>query len=131
MAAGDVARLMSDHADDLVRRLGLEQGAGIDEHAPAGDEGVEGGIVDQNDLDAGAGQSGGFEDRARIVAHQRLDLGVADDRHAALRVRKRDLRESDLRGHKAGKKGFADAPGRQKHDDSLENVPIPSRGQRR
>ena len=41
VTAGDVSRLMCDDADDLVRRLGLQQRAGVDEHAAAGDEGVE------------------------------------------------------------------------------------------
>ncbi len=79
MAAGDVAGLVRDHADDLVRRLGLQQRARVDEHAAAGDEGVEARIVDQDDVDARFRQAGGLEDRPRVVAHQRLDLGVAHD----------------------------------------------------
>ena len=52
MAAGDVAGLVREHADDLVRRLGFEQRAGIDEDVPAvHDEGVEGAVVDDDDLD--------------------------------------------------------------------------------
>ena len=81
MAAGDVAGLMRDHADDLVGRLGLQQRARVDEHAAAGDEGVEARIVDENDVDARLRQSCGLEDRPGVVAHQRLDLGVAHDRH--------------------------------------------------
>ena len=81
VAAGDMAGLVRDDADDLVGRLGLQQRAGVDEHAAAGDEGVEARIVDQNDVDAGFRQARGLEDRPRIVAHQRLDLGIAHDRH--------------------------------------------------
>ena len=52
VAAGDVAGLVRDDADDLVGRFGLHQRAGVDEQAAPGDEGVEARIVDQNDLDA-------------------------------------------------------------------------------
>ena len=42
MAAGDMAGLVREHADDLVRRLRFHQRAGIDEDAAAvDDEGVE------------------------------------------------------------------------------------------
>ena len=78
---------MRDDADDLVGRLRLHQRAGVDEHAPAGNEGVEARIVDQHDVDAGFGQAGRLEDRPRVVAHQRLDLGVAHHRRALLRHR--------------------------------------------
>ena len=51
MAAGDVAGLVRDDADDLVRRLGIHEGADIDEDLLAvGDEGVEGAVVDEDDL---------------------------------------------------------------------------------
>ena len=43
MSAGDMAGLVREHADDLVRRLRFHQRADIDEDAPrVGDEGVEG-----------------------------------------------------------------------------------------
>ncbi len=86
MAAGDMAGLVGQHADDLVRRLRLHQRAGIDEDAPpVHHEGVEGALVDDDDLDVLLRQSGGAQDRLGIVAQQLLDLGVADDRHAARR----------------------------------------------
>ena len=111
VAAGDVARLVCDDADDLVRRLGLQQRAGVDEHATAGDEGVEARIVDQNDVDAGFREAGGLEDRARIVAHQRLDLGVAHDRHV--------LRK----GRTAGDEG--DSAGKRAHCKSADGAEKP------
>ncbi len=50
MAAGQVAGLVREHADDLVRRLGVEQRAGIDEDVAAvHDEGVEGAVVEDDD----------------------------------------------------------------------------------
>lgn len=53
MAAGNVARLVRDDADDLVWRVRLQQGTGVDEHAAASHESVEAGVVDQDDVDAG------------------------------------------------------------------------------
>ena len=47
MAAGEVAGLVRQHADDLVRRLGIEQRAGVDEDVAAvHHEGVEAAVVD-------------------------------------------------------------------------------------
>ena len=84
MTAGQVAGLVREHADDFVRRLGVEQCAGIDEDVtPVHDEGVEGAVVEDDDLDVLLGQAGRLQDRRRVVAHQLLDFGVADDRRAA------------------------------------------------
>ena len=41
MAAGHVAGLVGQHADDLVRRFRRQQRAGVDEDAAPVDEGVE------------------------------------------------------------------------------------------
>ena len=63
--------------------LRLHQRAGIDEDAAAvGDEGVEGAVVDDDDLDVLLFQAGGAQDRRGVVAQQLLDLGVADQRRA-------------------------------------------------
>ena len=52
MTAGDMAALMRDHADDLIGCLGVHQRAGMDEHVvPVDDEGVEGAVVDDVDVD--------------------------------------------------------------------------------
>ena len=60
MAAGDMAGLVREHADDLVRRLGIDQRAGIDEDVAAvDDEGVEGAVVDDDDVDVLLGEAGG------------------------------------------------------------------------
>ena len=92
MTAGDVAGLMGEHADHLIRRFGFHQRAGIDEDAPSvRHEGVERAMVDDDDLDVLLGEAGGAQDRLRIFAQQLFDLGVADDRGpgppAALRLR--------------------------------------------
>ena len=86
MAAGQVAGFVREHADDLVRRLGVEQRAGIDEDVAAvHDEGVERAVAEHDHPDVLLGEAGGAQDRLRVVAQQLLDLGVADHRHAAQR----------------------------------------------
>ena len=66
MAAGEMAGLVREHADDLVRRLGVEQRAGIDEDVAAvHDEGVEGAVVEDDDLDVLLGEAGRLQDRLR------------------------------------------------------------------
>jgi hypothetical protein len=84
VAAGQMACLVRQNADDLVRCLGRHQRAGIDENAPAGNEGIEAGVVDQHDVDAGLAEACRAQYRPRVVAHQRLDLGIAHDWHALL-----------------------------------------------
>ena len=88
MAAGDVAGLVREHADDLIWRFRFHQRAAIDEDAAAvGDESVERAIVDDDDLDVLLGEAGAAQDRLGIFPQQLLDLGVADDRRALLRLR--------------------------------------------
>ena len=80
MTAGDVTGLMREHADDLVRRRRFHQRADIDEDAPrVDDEGVEGFVRDQHDLDILLAEIGGAQDRLGVVAQQLLDFGVAND----------------------------------------------------
>ena len=82
MAAGDMAAFVRDHADDLVGGLGFHQRAGMDEHiVPIDDEGVEGAVVDDVDVDGLSAQARGVQDRLGIGADQRFSLGIAD--HAA------------------------------------------------
>jgi hypothetical protein len=56
----------------------------VQEHAPARDEGVEGVVVDEDDVDARLRETRGIENRAGILADERLDLGVANDRYRSL-----------------------------------------------
>ena len=80
MAAGDMAAFMRDDADDLVRRVGLHQRAGMHEHVvPIHHEGVEGAVVDDMDLDILRAEAGGAEDGLGVVADERFGLRVADD----------------------------------------------------
>ena len=99
MAAGEMAGLVREHADDLVRGLGVEQRAGIDEDVAAvHDKGVERAVAENDDPDVLLGKPGGAQDRLRVVAQQLLDFGVADNRHAArrlvLRARRRSRRSA-------------------------------------
>ena len=87
MTVGQMAGLMGNDADDLVGALRRHQRPGVDEHAPAGDEGIEGIVVDQDDVDAGLGKTGHVEDRPHVIADECLDLRIANNRHApALRL---------------------------------------------
>ena len=81
VAADDVAGLVGDHADHLVGRLGLRQGAGVDEHvAPVHHEGVEALVPDDAHGDVLRGEPGSPEDGQRVVLEEVLDLGVANQR---------------------------------------------------
>ena len=89
VAADDVAGLVGDDADHLVGRLGLHEGAGVDEHVAAVDhEGVEAVVPDDAHGDVLRAEAGGLEDRQRVVLEQVLDLGVADQRQALRRGRR-------------------------------------------
>ena len=116
MTAGKVAGLVRQHADHLVRRLGVEQRAGVDEDvAPVHDEGVEGAVVEHDHLDVLLGDAGGAQDRRRVVAQQVLDLGVADDRQAAaLRVH-RGRSRADAGDADGDRHGHRDRPHRRRH----------------
>ena len=84
MAARQVSGFMSEHANDLVGRLGSHDCAGVDEDAPSGNEGVEGFVVDENHLDATPRKARGLKDRRDIVLQKRLDLGISDNGNAPL-----------------------------------------------
>ncbi len=88
MSAGKVAGFMRHHADDLVRRLRLQDRAVVHEDAAAvGNEGVEDALVDDHHLDVLLFQTGGAQDRAGIFAQQLFGLGVAEHRRALVLLR--------------------------------------------
>ncbi len=79
-------------------RLRLHQRAGVDEDALAvRDEGVERAVVDDDHLDVLLRQPGGLQQRLGIFAQQLLDLGVANERQPALRMRRRHARKGNRR----------------------------------
>ena len=81
VSAGDMAQFVRDHALQLIGIVGRGQQAAVDiDDLPAGDEGVDLGIVDQHDLDVGGVEPGGLDQRARHVAEQQFGLAVAQDR---------------------------------------------------
>ena len=85
MPAGEVAGLVRQHADDLIRCIRLHDRAAVDEDAAAvGDEGVEGDIVDDHHLDVLLLQTRRAQDRTGVVAQQLLGLGVPDQRDTPL-----------------------------------------------
>ncbi len=83
MSTCQMARLMRDHADDLIGRIGLHDGARVDENASTIDEGVEALRIDKDDAHATAGKTGGLQDRRCIICDQRLDFRVAHNWYAA------------------------------------------------
>ena len=79
MAAGDMTAFVGDNPDHLIGRLGVHQRAGMDEHVMSiDDEGVEGAVVDEMDVDALRAQPSGVEDGLGVEADQRFRFGVAD-----------------------------------------------------
>ena len=87
MPAGDVSGFVGEHSDDLVRGLCLHQRADIDEDASAvGHECVERTIIDDDDPDILLRQPGHAQDGLGIIAQHLLDLRIADDRQAPLRI---------------------------------------------
>ena len=118
--AGDVARLMGEDADDLVRRLGVHERADIDEDLLAvRHEGVEGAVVDQDDLGRACIDAGGLEDRQGIVAQELLGLDVAHDAGLAAPLCGRHRRGGDAAANQApawpagpGREAFHPAAGR-------------------
>ena len=97
VAAGDVARLMGDDADELVWRFRLQDGARVDvDIAAVDDESVESVVAHDTHRDARRAEARGLENGARIVVEQVFDLGVADQWQA--------LRRSLDRGHHDGRR---------------------------
>ena len=79
MPARKMSGFVREHADDFVRRLGVEQRASINEDVTAiHHEGIERAIAEHDDPDVLLGKSGGVQDGLRIVAQTAVDLGVAN-----------------------------------------------------
>ena len=88
MAAGDVAGLVRQHADQLVRRLGAHDQAGVDKDALAArHEGIERVVLDDHDLDRVGVEAGRLPDRRHEGPDGVLDLGVADQIEALTLLR--------------------------------------------
>jgi len=80
MPSGDVSAFMRDDPDHLVRCRGAHDQPGMNEHIVAvDDEGVEGTVVDDVDLDALGAEACGIENRFGIVPQQRFGFRVADN----------------------------------------------------
>jgi hypothetical protein len=85
VSARDVAGLVSQNADQLVRRLAFDNSPEIDEDAAAvRHESVEREVADQRDFHRGRIDIGGAQKRGRVIAHQLFDFSVANGREAIL-----------------------------------------------
>ena len=109
VAAGEMAGLVGEHADQLVRIFRLHDRAVIDEDAAAvRDERVEGCVVDDDHLDVLLLKASGTQDRPRIFTEQHLGLGVAQDRRSLALLRRGRLErcqrdgKRDERGESTG-----------------------------
>ena len=109
MPAGDMAAFMRHDADQLVRRLGPHDQAGVDEDALATrHESVERVVLDDHDLDAVGIEAGRPPDRHGERADGVLDLGVADEIESLtlLRARGTKRRQREQREGEEGDDAF-------------------------
>ena len=96
MATFDMAAFVGDDADQLIWRLRVHQRAGMDEHVVAvDDEGVEGAVVDDVDVDVLRAETRSVENRLRIGPQQQFRLGVADQPGGGIRRGRRDQRQRE------------------------------------
>ena len=77
MIAGKVPGFVGDHALDFVWRFGEGEKACVDAHIAPARKGVEGGIVDDDDLDGVGVKAGRPKNRPRIIFQPLFDLRVA------------------------------------------------------
>ena len=132
MRAGDMAGLMRDDADDLVRRVRLHERFGVHEDVAAiHHERIEQVALDDAHVDVLRFQAGGPEDRPRIVLQQFLDLGVADqaDRLGAGRQHRGYGNGGGAKhGHRSGPQPSQEAPGGNHHGTETGNQVIEAFG---
>ena len=80
MPAGDMAGLVREHADKLVRRLRAHDQAGIDEFVlPAGDKGIDLLVLDEIDVQRVRIEPRRLPDRGHHRPNVGLDFGIADE----------------------------------------------------
>jgi len=115
MAAGKVSGFVREDADDLVRRLCIEQCARVNENVPTvHDEGVERTVAENHNAHVLLGQSGGPQDRLCVVAQELFDFGITNQRHAtrdAILGARRCKSGSAARGRHGDRSEQRDCPG--------------------
>ncbi len=80
MSAGDVPRLVGDHAGELQRIFGATDESGIEKEVlTAGDEGVEGRVGEQVEMHLIRIEPGSTKQRIRQLVEIGFDLGIPDD----------------------------------------------------
>ena len=120
----DVTGLVGEHAQQLVGVAGAQDQAGVDaDDPPARGEGVQLGIIDQQDLDLGRFETHGREHRVRPPADDALDLGIADRALRGGGSGRRHHEDGGGRGDQP-EKGGRDA-GRPDHGELLRLAPPP------
>ena len=103
MAAMNVPGLVGDDANQLVRRLGLGDRAGIDEHVlSTDDERVERSVVNQVNLDIVARYVRRLEDRASVFRDESLGFRIANEASMGARLPGLNGGESE-RGERCGR----------------------------
>ena len=81
VSASHVAKLVRDHALDLACRACLIDKAAVEvNRLPADHEGIDRGVVDENDIDVLRLESGGLDQRRGHVGEQPLGFGIAKNR---------------------------------------------------
>ena len=117
MTARDVADFMGEHADDLRRPVGRHQQAGGDENTlPAGDEGIQGLVVDDMQAEILLFDSGSPEKWRSVSPNGMFDFRIADSgrpRRAGCQRHKQRYNRDDSNGGCHG--GNCSAQGRYFH----------------
>ena len=102
MPAGNMAKLVRQHALHFVGRFGRAQQSGMNEDAlSASDESIDGIVVHEHDLDRAFAQACGFGQRIDHVLQQGFGFGIAQHADA--------LRGNGLRHH-GGQRDYGQQP---------------------
>jgi hypothetical protein len=94
MAAGNVADFVSHDTCDLPRMLGAHQETGVDEEIlSASDKSIQPLVLDDVQIHGCRRYACGIEERIGHIAKRRLNLGIADQIDAALRMSRQRRRK--------------------------------------
>ncbi len=111
-----MTQLVRDHALDLVGGLGgIDQPTVQIDRLPRGHEGVDRGVVDENDVDIAGFETGRLDQRRGEFAEEILGFGIAQDRlrrHRLGRQREERAKSKDMgeKAHRDPASGFRPEP---------------------
>ncbi len=112
VAAAKVAGFVGDDAEQLVRRIGLHDQAGIEaDREMEGGKGVEIVACDQQVVNLGRVEPGGVKDRRRLGLEEGFDFGIADDVLRIARIVLREGRRVHKRQRRQGEGAAGQNPG--------------------